>query len=79
MTDWSVIWLGVIAISVALMATLQIAVLIVLLKAALMALQGVRELRSEIGPLIEKIHQVADDARASRAWRSCRPSVSRRS
>jgi hypothetical protein len=58
----SEVWLGVIAISVALMATLQVALLLVLLKAGLMALKSVRELRKEVGPLVEKLHKVADDA-----------------
>lgn len=62
MSDWSVVWLGVIAISVAVMATLQIALLLILLKAALMALKSMRELRKEVGPLVEKLHKVADDA-----------------
>jgi hypothetical protein len=58
----SEVWLGVIAISVAVMATLQVALLLVLLKAGLMALKSVRELRKELGPLVEKLHKVADDA-----------------
>ena len=64
MTDWPVIWLGVIAISVALMALIQVVVLIAIARLALQAVRGVRELRSEIRPLIEKVNQVADDARA---------------
>jgi hypothetical protein len=61
-SEWSVVWLGVIAISVAVMATLQVALLLMLLKAALMALKSMRELRKEVGPLVEKLHKVADDA-----------------
>jgi hypothetical protein len=63
-TDWPVIWLGVIAVSVALMALIQVVVLIAIARLALQAVRGVRELRSEIRPLIEKVNQVADDARA---------------
>jgi len=62
-TDWPVIWLGVIAISVALMALIQVVVLIAIARLALQAVRGVRELRSEIRPLIAKIDQMADDAR----------------
>jgi len=63
-TDWPVIWLGVIAISVALMALIQVVVLIAIARLALQAVRGVRELRNEIRPLMDKINQVADDARA---------------
>jgi ABC-type transporter Mla subunit MlaD len=62
-TDWPVIWLGVIAISVAVMALIQIGVLIAIARLATQAARGVRELRSELRPLIEKIDKVADDAR----------------
>jgi hypothetical protein len=62
-TDWPVVWLGVIAISVALMALIQIVVLIAIARLALQAVRGVKELRSEIRPLIEKFDKVADDAR----------------
>jgi hypothetical protein len=61
-SDWQVIWLGVIAIAVALMALIQIVVLAAIARLALQAVQGVRELRQEIRPLVEKVNKIADDA-----------------
>lgn len=63
MSDAGVGWLAVIAISVALMALIQVVVLIAIARLALQAVRGVKELRSEIRPLIDKVNQVADDAR----------------
>ena len=53
MSDAGVVWLAVIAISVAVMALIQIVVLIAIARLALQAVRGVKELRSEIRPLIE--------------------------
>ena len=62
MSDWQVVWLGVIAVSVALMALIQIVVLAAIAKLAMQAVAGVRDLRREIRPLFEKVNKVADDA-----------------
>lgn len=59
MTD---VWLGVIAVSVLVMAVVQIAVLIRLAGAAKEAAAATRDLRRELTPLIAKAHKVADDA-----------------
>lgn len=67
MSDAGVVWLAVIAISVAVMALIQIVVLIAIARLALQAVRGVKELRSEIRPLIDKVNRVADDARAMSA------------
>lgn len=62
MTDWQLVWLGVIAIALSLMALIQIVVLIAIARLAWQAVQGVRDLRREIRPVMEKVHRVADDA-----------------
>ena len=59
MTD---VWLGVIAVSVLVMAVVQIAVLIRLAGVAKEAAAATRDLRRELTPLIAKAHKVADDA-----------------
>ena len=61
MTDWQAVWLGVIAIAVSLMALIQIVVLIGLARLAFQAVAGVRDLRKEIRPLIDKVNRIADD------------------
>jgi hypothetical protein len=61
-TDWAVIWLGVIAVAVAIMALVQIGVIVVALRLARQLSVTVDELRREIGPLVEKVHRIADDA-----------------
>lgn len=62
MSDWQVIWLGVIAVAVALMALIQIVVLAAIAKLAMQAVAGVQELRREIRPLFDKVNRIADDA-----------------
>jgi hypothetical protein len=61
-TDWAVIWLGVIAVAVAIMALVQIGVIIVGLRLARQLSVTIDELRHEVRPLVEKVHRIADDA-----------------
>jgi hypothetical protein len=61
-TEWSVVWLAVIAIAVALMALIQIVVLAGLALLVRQAIGGVRDLRREIRPLLQKVDRIADDA-----------------
>jgi hypothetical protein len=61
-TDWTVIWLGVIAVAVAIMALVQIGVIIVGLRLARQLSVTLDELRREMRPLVEKVHRIADDA-----------------
>ena len=65
MSDWAVIWLGVIAVSIALMAMIQIGLIIVSLRVARQLTAAADDIRKEIKPLVElveKIHRIADDA-----------------
>jgi hypothetical protein len=61
-SDWQGIWLGVIAIAVALMALLQIVVLTALALLVRQAIAGVRDLRREVRPLVDTVQRIADDA-----------------
>ncbi|MSO50322.1 MAG: DUF948 domain-containing protein [Acidobacteria bacterium] len=56
------VWLGVIAVAVAVMAILQVVVLLRLSQVAREASAATRDLRRELTPLIAKAHKIADDA-----------------
>jgi hypothetical protein len=62
MNDPSAVWLAVMAVSLAIMAAVQIGLIIVVLRLAREATRTAAELRQEIRPLIAKAHQVMDDA-----------------
>jgi hypothetical protein len=61
-TDWQLVWLGTIAIAVAVMAAIQVAAVFVLIKAVLEAVKTVQKLQRDLTPLLEKAHRIADDA-----------------
>jgi hypothetical protein len=56
------VWLGVIAVAVLIMALVQVVVGLQLLKVAKDAAVTMQEFRTEVRPLIQKAHKVADDA-----------------
>lgn len=56
------VWLGVIAVAVLTMAIIQIVVGLQLMRIAKDAASTMQEFRTEIRPLIQKAHKVADDA-----------------
>lgn len=56
------VWLAIIALSLLVMAVIQIGVLISLLKVSRQAAAATSELRREVTPLIIKMNKVADDA-----------------
>lgn len=62
MNEWPTVWLAVIAISVLVMAVVQVAVVVAAAIYARQAAASVAELRREIGPLLERAHQISDDA-----------------
>lgn len=62
MTDWQVVWLGTIAIAVAVMAVIQVAAIGALIKMVRQAAQAIQSLELELKPLLEKAHRIADDA-----------------
>jgi hypothetical protein len=60
-TDWQVVWLGVIGVAVVVMAGVQIGLIVVSLRLARQLSETAEEVRREIRPLVEKIHRVAED------------------
>ena len=62
MNDWSQAFLGVIAVSTALMAVMQIGALVVLARVALQVRDIVATLQTDIRPLIGRANQIADEA-----------------
>src|SRR5262249_44967009 len=61
-SDWSLVWLGVMAVSLAIMAVLQCAVAFAVIKAARETAQSLREFQRDMKPLLDKAHRIADDA-----------------
>ncbi len=62
MNDWQAVWLGVIAVSVAVMTTLQLVAWLAVIRLARQTGQALREFQREVQPLVEKAHRIADDA-----------------
>ena len=62
MTDWQLVWLGTIAIAVAVMAALQVAALGMLIRMIQQAVRAIQKLDRDLTPLLEKAHRIADDA-----------------
>lgn len=62
MTDWQVVFLGIMAVALAVMATMQIVTALALLKATREISGTVREIQRDIKPLIDKTTRMADDA-----------------
>ncbi len=62
MSDWALVWLGVMALSLAVMTVLQCVVALTVVKAARETVQSVREFQRDMKPLVDKAHRIADDA-----------------
>jgi hypothetical protein len=60
--NWQLVWLAIIALSMLVLATVQIVVLLRIAKLAQQATAAVEDMRKEIHPLIAKVHRIADDA-----------------
>lgn len=67
MTDASNVWLGVIAVSVLLMAALQIGAVLMLARLAKRVLAVTEDLQREIKPLAAKVNAIADEAQRAAA------------
>jgi hypothetical protein len=61
-TDWQVVFLGIMAVALAVMATMQIVTALALLKATREISGAIREIQRDIKPLIDKTTRMADDA-----------------
>lgn len=62
MSDWALVWLGVMAVSLAIMTALQCVVALTVVKAARETVQSVRDFQRDMKPLMDKAHRIADDA-----------------
>ncbi|MCC7008957.1 MAG: hypothetical protein IT184_09095 [Acidobacteria bacterium] len=62
MTDWAVVWLGVMAVSLALMAIIQIALIAAGIRLVLRMSATIEDARKELRPLLDKVNRIADDA-----------------
>jgi hypothetical protein len=61
-TDWQLVWLAVIAVSVAVMMVIQVGAIVAGIMLAKQLTATVQDLRREIKPLSDKVHRVADEA-----------------
>ena len=62
MNDWSQAFLGIIAVSTALMAVMQIGAIVVLARVAMQVRDIVGTLQQDIRPLIARANQIAEEA-----------------
>ena len=62
MSDWAQAFLGVIAVSTALMAVMQIGAIVVLARVALQVRDIASTLQKDIRPLIGRANQIAEEA-----------------
>jgi hypothetical protein len=61
-SDWALVWLGVMAVSLAIMTVLQCAVAFTAIKVARQTAQSLRDFQRDMKPLLDKAHRIADDA-----------------
>lgn len=62
MSDWALVWLGVMAVSLAIMTVLQCVVAFTAIKVAKQTAQSLRDFQRDMKPLLDKAHRIADDA-----------------
>lgn len=62
MSDWTAVFLGVIAVSTLLMALLQVGAVVVALRLSKRVERLAGELQGEIKPLVGRVHAIAEDA-----------------
>ena len=67
MSDSGNIWLGVIGVSVLLMAVLQLGAVLFLARYAMRLMRITEDLQSEIKPLVAKVSAIADEAQRATA------------
>jgi hypothetical protein len=61
-SDWALVWLGVMAVSLAIMTVLQCVVAFSAIKVARQTAQSLRDFQRDMRPLLDKAHRIADDA-----------------
>jgi hypothetical protein len=61
-TDWQVIFLGVMAVSLVLMAAAQLVVALALVRSVKQVSETIAQLQRDIRPVLDKVAKIADDA-----------------
>jgi len=61
-TDWQVVWLAVMAISLVVMAVIQVGLIVAVLLVIRQVNGAIQDLRRQIAPLIVKLDRVAEEA-----------------
>ena len=62
MSEWSTVFLGVIAVSALTMAAIQVGILIVAAKLAKSAADGVARVEAQLQPLVHRVERLGDQA-----------------
>ena len=62
MTDWQLIFLGVMAVSLVTMAVAQLVVAVTCLRAVKNMTESLNKLQADIRPVLDKVTKIADDA-----------------
>lgn len=62
MTEWQVVFLGIMAVALVVMAVTQLVMGLAVLRASREASNAVREIQRDIGSLIDKASRMTDDA-----------------
>lgn len=62
MSDWSVVFLGIMAVALVAMAIVQIAVVVAAAKIARQASETLDSIRRDVKPLIDKANRITDEA-----------------
>jgi hypothetical protein len=61
-SDWGVVWLAVMAMSLVVMAAMQVGLALIVLRLARQMMATTDALRREVKPLIEKTNRLVDEA-----------------
>jgi len=61
-SDWGVVWLAVMAMSLVVMAAMQVGLALIVLRVARQVMETTDALRREVKPLIEKTNRLVDEA-----------------
>ena len=62
MTDWTLVCLAAMAVSLVIMTSLQLAAVFVAIRVARQTMQAMQDFQRDMQPLIEKANRIADDA-----------------
>jgi hypothetical protein len=61
-SDWQVIWLGVMAAALVVMALMQVGLVLVALRTSRQVTLSIENLRRDVRPVIDRVNRLADEA-----------------